>query len=113
MNIAGYVSDVVNPNGIKTVLTSGLSTFPIKDNLVLSSRSKSVPRNPHDFPILCNWVFYNFILAEELFAKPSRSFETRVLVNNNLGGKSFSSLESPTTFDKLLQYLFFIPNFNS
>ena len=54
MNIAGYVSDVVNPNGTKTVLTSGLSTFPIKDNLVLSSRSKSVPRNPHDFPILCN-----------------------------------------------------------
>ena len=54
MNIAGYVSDVVNPNGIKTVLTSGLSTFPIKDNLVLNSRPKSVPRNPHDFPILCN-----------------------------------------------------------
>ena len=103
MNIAGSVSGVVNPNSIKTILSNGLSTFPIKDNLILSNRPKSLPRNPHDFPILCNWVFYNFILAEELFAKPSRSFETRVLVNNSLGGKSFSSLESPTTFDEIFK----------
>ena len=54
MNIAGSVSGVVNPNSIKTVLSNGLSTFPIKYNLILSNRPKSLPRNPHDFPILCN-----------------------------------------------------------
>ena len=46
---------------------------------------------------LCIWV-YNFILAEESFAKALRDFETCVLVNNNLCGKLFSSLESPTAF---------------
>ena len=51
-------------------------------------------------PVLCNWVFENFILAEEPFAKVLRSFETWVLVNKNLCGKLMSSLESPTTFDE-------------
>ena len=50
--------------------------------------------------IMCNWVFHNLILAKELFAKAFWSFETCVLVNNNLCGKLFSSLESPTTFDE-------------
>ena len=49
---------------------------------------------------MCNWVFHNLILAEELFAKAFWSFETCVLVNNNSCGKLFSSLESPTTFDE-------------
>ena len=53
-----------------------------------------------DCPILCNSIFDNFILAEELFPKGLRSFETYVLVNNNLCRKLFSSLESPTTFDE-------------
>ena len=42
--------------------------------------------------------FDNFILAKELLGKALRSFETCVLVNN-LCGKLFSLLESPTTFD--------------
>ena len=42
------------------------------------------PKNPPDWPILCGCVFDNFILAEELFAKALQSFETFVLVNNNL-----------------------------
>ena len=65
--------------------------------------------------ILFNWIFDNFILAEELFAKALRSFETCVLVNNNLCGKLFSSLEFPTTFDerfKVTLVPFFIANFN-
>ena len=41
-------------------------------------------KNPFDYPILSNWVFDNFILAEELFAKALRGLETCVLVNNNL-----------------------------
>ena len=48
------------------------------------------------------WVFDNFILAEELFAKALWSFETCALVKNNLYSKLFSSLESPTTFDDKL-----------
>ena len=43
---------------------------------------------PPDFPILCNWAFDNFIFADEFFAKYLLSFETCVLVNNNLCGKS-------------------------
>ena len=42
-------------------------------------------------------------------------FETFVLVNNNLCGKLFSSLESPTTFAesfKNTSVQFFIPDFN-
>ena len=78
----------------------GLSTFPIKGNPVFSNGPKSLPTNPPDCPIICNWVFYNFILAEELIAKALRSLETFVLVNNSLWGKLFSSLESPIKFDE-------------
>ena len=77
---------VVNPNGIKTLLDNGLSTFPIKSNPVFSNDPKGLPKNPTDFPILCNWVFDNYVLAKKSFAKALRSFETCVLVNNNLSG---------------------------
>ena len=59
--------------------------------------------------------FENFILAEELFVKVLQSFETCALVNTNLWGKLFSSLESPRTFDesfKVTSVPFFIPDFN-
>ena len=96
--IAVSVADAapVNPNGIKTILANGLSTFFIKGSPVFSSCHKGLPKNPPDCHILCNWVFDNFILAQELLAKDLRSFETCVLVNNNLCGKLFSSSESPT-----------------
>ena len=96
--IAVSVADAapVNPNGIKTILANGLSTFFIKGNPVFSSGHKGLPKNPPDCHILCNWVFDNSILAQELLAKDLRSFETCVLVNNNLCGKLFSSSESPT-----------------
>ena len=45
--------------------------------------------------LLCNWVFDNFILAGELFAKALQSLGTCVLVSNNMCGKLFSSIESP------------------
>ena len=57
--------------------------------------------------------FDDFILAEEPFAKALWSLETCVLVNNNLCGKFFPSLESPTSFDesaKVTAVPFFIPN---
>ena len=56
---------------------------------------KSLPKNLPNCPILYNWVFINFILAEELFAKSLWSLETCVLVNINLCEKLVSSLELP------------------
>ena len=46
--IAASVADAaaVNPNGIKTLLANGLSTFPIKDNPVFSNDNKSLPKTP-------------------------------------------------------------------
>ena len=86
----------VSLNGIKTHLPNGLSTFPIKGNTVFSN-------GPSDCRIYYNLAFYNFILAEELFAKALRSFKTCVLVDVKLCEKLFSSLESPTTFDEIFK----------
>ena len=60
-------------------------------------------------------AFDNFILAKELIAKALQSLETCVLVNNNLWGKSFSSLESSKIFGegfKVTSISFFVPDFN-
>ena len=59
--------------------------------------------------VLKVYISYNFILAKELLAKVLQSFETYVLVKDNLFRKLFLSSESPITFDeisKLLQYHF-------
>ena len=66
----------VNRNGTKTLSAYGLSTFFIKGNPDFSNGPKILPRNLPNCPILCNWVIDNFILAEELFVKALRSFET-------------------------------------
>ena len=55
----------VSLNGIKTLSANSLSTFLIKGNPVFGSDTKYSP----DCPILCNWVFDDFTLADELFAK--------------------------------------------
>ena len=54
---------------MKTLLADSLNTFPIKDNSVFNNGPKSLPKNSTTFAILCNWVFNNFILVEELFEK--------------------------------------------
>ena len=59
----------------------------MKGNPVFSNCPKNLLKNPLDYPIFCNWVFDNFILAEELFAKALQSFETYVLVTDNLWRK--------------------------
>ena len=64
---------------------------------------------------LCKWVFDNFILADEPFAKALRNFETCVLINKNLCGKLFSSLESPIIFEEIFKVTsvpFCMPDFN-
>ena len=64
--VAASVADAsaVSSNGIKTTLANGLSSFFIKGNPVFSNGPKSLSQNPPDCPVLCNWVFDNFILAE-------------------------------------------------
>ena len=70
-------------------------------------------KNPNCI-ILNSWVFENFILAGELFAKAIWILETCVSVNNNLREKLVSSLEFPIKFDerfKITSVPFFILNF--
>ena len=67
--IAASVAAAAAINHMKTLLGNGLRTFTIKGNPVFSNGLKSLPKNLLDCPILCNWVFANFILAEKLFAK--------------------------------------------
>ena len=84
---------------------NGLSTFVIKGKSGFINGLKSLP----DCPISYNWVFDNFLLAEELLAKALQSLKTCILVNNNLCRKSFSPLDS----DEIVQVTsFFIPDFN-
>ena len=102
--IAASVADaaVVNFNGIQTLLGNDLSIFFIKSSPIFSR--KSLPKNLPDCLILCNWVFHNFKLADELFAKALQNLETFVLFNYNFCRKLFSLLESSS--------LFFFPGFN-
>ena len=89
------------------LLANGLSACPMKGNPVFNNGPKSLPENGPDCAILCNLVFDDFILADKPFGQALRNFQTGVLINNNLCGKLFSALESPTTFEqfsKLLQY---------
>ena len=74
----------INPNCIKTFLTNVLSTFFIEGKPDFCNGPKNLPEDVPDSPIVCNWIFDDFIIAEESFAKPLRSLETFVLVNNNL-----------------------------
>ena len=74
-------TSVVDPNGIKVLLVSGLSEFFLKGKPVYSNGSKSLSKNPPDCPILYNRVLDNFVLADELFIKALRSLETCIMVN--------------------------------
>ena len=68
---------------VSKLLFITLSPFPIKDKPLFSNGPKSLPRNPPDCAIFDNWVFDNFLLADEPFAKTWQSFVTSVLVKIN------------------------------
>ena len=98
--IAASVADVavVDPNGIKTLLANVFSTFFIKGKTFFSNDPKILPKSLCGCPILYNWVFDRFILADELsdrfilvdeLSKTLQSLETCVVVNNNLCEKLF------------------------
>ena len=69
--IAASVADptALNSNGIKTFLASGWSIFPIKGNPVFNSVPKTLPKNPRDCAILCNWVFDKFYISQRITCK--------------------------------------------
>ena len=83
----------VNQNGIKTILANGFSTIFIKGIPDFSNVPKSPPKNLPDCSILCNWIFDNYTLVDELFGKSLQSSKNCVLINDNLCRKLFSSLE--------------------
>ena len=110
---ASAAEAAVDPKGINTLLANGLITFDIQCNPVFSKGASNLPKNPPDCIIFDNWVFDNLILADELFAKALRRFETCVLINNNLLGKLFSL--SPIILDDNLKteaVSFFITDLN-
>ena len=59
----------LKPNGIKTFLVNGLSKFFNKRKPVFCNGPTNLPINSPDCSPLKNWVFYNFVLADELFPK--------------------------------------------
>ena len=65
----------VNPNGIKTLLANGLSTFFIKDKPAFSNDSRCLPENPPYWPIPENWLFDDFMLADVPSAKSWQSLK--------------------------------------
>ena len=100
---------------LKILLANGFSTFFAKGKPVFSNAPRILPKNCPDCPILDNWFFDNYILADKPSEKALRGFETCVLVNNDLCGKLVSSLESPTTFDEIFNVTSvpsFVPYFN-
>ena len=46
------------------LLANGLIKFPIEGNPVFSNGLESLPKNPPNCLISCDWVFDNFILAD-------------------------------------------------
>ena len=61
------------------------------------------PRTPPHSIILDKYIFENFILADEPFVKALGTFETCVLVNNNLCEKLVSSFELPIKFNPIFK----------
>ena len=63
--------NVLIPLGICSTpkLSKYIILLPFKGNPDFSNCPKSLPRNTPDSLILCNWIFDNFTLADEPFAK--------------------------------------------
>ena len=68
------------PDGIKTRLANGVSTYFNKGKSVFSNGPKSQPTNIEAFYLE---VFDNFVVADELLAKVLGGLKIWVLFNNN------------------------------
>ena len=100
-----------NPNGVKALLTIGVSTFPTKGEPLFGNGSRSMPKNFSQFSYFIFILFYfiilfyirnsdNVTLFDELFIKTLRILKACVLVNNNLCGKVVSSTELLIAFNE-------------
>ena len=54
ISVSAATAAAVDPNGIKTLVTSGFSTFFINRNSVFNNGPRSLPRNHSDCTILDN-----------------------------------------------------------
>ena len=91
----------LNGNSIKLLKPVTISVVSVKYSL--------------DCIILDDWVFEDFVLADEPFAKAFPIFETCLSVNNSLCGKLVSSLEIPIKLDERFNVIltpFFITDYN-
>ena len=66
-NVFSWIAVSAADAAAVNALVNGLSMFLIINNPAFSNGPKSLPKNPHDCPILCNWGLDNFILADEPF----------------------------------------------
>ena len=67
----------------------------------------NLPSIPSDCIIWDNWVFENFILADEPFVKALRIFETCISINNNLCAKLVATLDFQSNLMKDLKLIKF------
>ena len=91
-----FVSVIPEPFSLTLLSTFFTPTYIIFFEKFMIDSNK----DPPNCISLDSWVFGNFILAYEPFAKALLSLETCASVNNNLCGNLFSWFESPFTFDK-------------
>ena len=68
-SITASDADTAALNVIIKLLADGLITLLIQSNLFFNNVPKSLTRNLPNYTILNNWVFDNFILADDLFTE--------------------------------------------
>ena len=92
---SGADATAVTPSGIIMLWASGLSRFFINGKPTFIIGPRCVPRILPNSTVAdsLDYFFDNFVLADELFVKTLWSFETCLLVSNNLCGELVSSLE--------------------
>ena len=75
-------------------------SFGMSSHNDFANRCSGNKRKSKICTVLDSGLLGNFRWTDELFTKALRSFETCLSVNNNLGWKFDSSLESTTIFDE-------------
>ena len=100
------------PDGIKTRLANGVSTYFNKGKSVFSNGPKSQPTNIEAFYLE---VFDNFVVADELLAKVLGGLKIWVLFNNNFWENLIPLLQPPIRFNErfnVTSVTFFVPDVN-
>ena len=108
-------SDLGRSLSVSIIFINIVSSIILHESIP-GEKGGKIERNPPTCIISDGWVFDNFLLADEVFAKALSSLETSVSVNYSLCIHLVSSLEEPITFDewfkRFISVLFFIPDFD-